>query len=439
MTKDKRTGQQLWEKAKSIIPGGTSLLSKQSEMFLPKNWPSYFKKAQGVVITDLDERRLIDMSYMGIGACVLGYADKDVNQAVKQVIDSGSMSTLNSPEEVTLAHLLLQLHPWAQSVRYARTGGEAMAIAIRIARASTQRDVVAFCGYHGWHDWYLAANLEDDSHLDGQLLPGLKPLGVPRCLKGSALPFHYNRLDELKNIIKKHAIATIVMEPQREHSPDTHFLKEVRHLADKARAVLIFDEVTSGFRINLGGIHLTHKIFPDIAVFGKAISNGFPMAAIVGVKKIMDVSQDTFISSTYWTERIGPAAAIATIKKMKQCRVQKHLIAMGQHLMNGWRKRAYAHGLKIELLNIPPLATFRFNYGKDNQAIYTLFTQEMLKHNYLAAKSVYLSFAHTKKNINKYLQTLDTVFPLLKKAIDTKSIYDRLDGPVVHSGFARLT
>ena len=185
----KNSGAELWRKAKKIIPGGNQLLSKRSEQFLPEYWPWYYRKAQGVDVWDLDNNHYIDMSIMGIGACPLGYADPDVNAAVKSRIDNGSMCTFNSPEEIDLAEKLIQLHPWAEMVRYARCGGEAMAIAVRIARAHTKRDVVAFCGYHGWHDWYLAANLADDRNLDGHLLPGLAPAGVPRGLAGTALPF----------------------------------------------------------------------------------------------------------------------------------------------------------------------------------------------------------------------------------------------------------
>jgi len=176
--------QELYRKAKKIIPGGTQLLSKRPEMFLPELWPAYYDKAKGCEVWDLDGKKYIDMSTMGVGSCILGYADDDVNKAVKSAVDRGNMCTLNAPEEVELAELLLKLHPWAEMVRYARTGGESMMIAVRIARAKSGKDTVLFCGYHGWHDWYLSSNLADEKSLDGHLLPGLNPLGVPRALKG---------------------------------------------------------------------------------------------------------------------------------------------------------------------------------------------------------------------------------------------------------------
>ena len=421
-----KKGIKLWNKAKRVIPGGTQLLSKRSEMFLPEQWPSYYKKAKGVEVWDLDGNRYIDMSYMGIGACILGYADSDVNKAVKKVIDEGSMCTLNSPEEVELAELLLKLHPWANMVRYTRTGGEAMAVAVRIARAFTKKDEVAFCGYHGWSDWYLSANLADKRNLDKQLLSGLEPRGVPKVLKGTAIPFNYNKIKELEKITRENDIGVIVMEPVREHEPKRGFLQKVRNIANRIGAILIFDEVTSGWRMNVGGIHMFYEVYPDIAVFGKAISNGYPMAVIIGKRKVMDVAQKTFISSTYWTERIGPAAAIATIKKLKKYNVPSYLCEIGNLISKGWKELIKKHKLLIEIMNIPSLITFKFDYGNKNQSLHTLFNQEMLIRDFLTSKSVYVSYAHTEKHIKKYLENVDEVFSLIGKAIKNDNIYDLL-------------
>lgn len=435
-----KKGVQLWNKAKKIIPGGTQLLSKRSEMFLPDQWPSYFKKAKGVEVWDLDGNKFIDMSYMGIGACVLGYSDPDVNKAVKKVIDEGNMCTLNSPEEVELAELFLTLHPWAGGIRFARSGGEAMAIAVRIARAYTKKDKVAFCGYHGWHDWYLSANLADSRNLDGQLLPGLKPLGVPRVLKGTAIPFHYNNLNELQEIVGNNSdIGAIVMEARREHDPEKGFLEGVSKIAKQIGAVLVFDEITSGFRMNIGGIHKLYGLQPDIVVYGKAIGNGFPITVIVGRKEIMDVAQESFISSTFWTERIGPTAALATIKKIKKYNVPKHLIKLGNLVKDGWIKLAKKHNLEIEILNIPPLINFKFHYGENSQALHTLFNQEMLKQGFLVSKGIYLSWSHKREHIKKYLKAADQAFQLISKAIKNNSIKELLKGPVAHKEFRRLT
>ncbi len=432
-------GQKLWNRAKKIIPGGNQLLSKRSERFLPDQWPAYYKKAKGCEIWDLDGNKYIDMSIMGVSSCILGYADNDVNKAVKNVIDNGSMSTLNSPEGVELTELLLKLHPWAGMVRFARTGGESMAIAVRIARAYTKKDKVAFCGYHGWHDWYLAANLADNKNLDGQLLPGLESLGVPRCLKGTAIPFTYNKIDELKDIVSKNNdIGVIVVEPVRHHEPEDNFLGKIKDIAEDINAVLIFDEITSGWRMNVGGVHELYNVYPDIAVYAKAISNGFPMAAIVGKEKIMDVAQDSFISSTYWTESIGPAAAIATINKLKKNNVPIHLNKIGNVIKKRWRKLADSHNLKIKITGIPPLPTFVFDY-KDSQELITLFAQEMLKRGFLASGHVSCSYSHKEEHVRKYLDNADDVFGIIKKAIKNNNVKQLLKGPVAQVGFKRLT
>lgn len=436
----RRTGQELYKKARKMIPGGTQLLSKRPEMFLPEQWPSYYSKAKGAEVWDLDGNKYIDMSYMGIGACILGYGDPEVDDAVKAAIDSGSMSTLNCPEEVELADLLRELHPWADMVRYARTGGEAMAIAVRIARARTKRDKIAFCGYHGWHDWYLAANLGEGDVLDGHLLPGLEPAGVPRGLRGTALAFHYNKIEELKAMASEYrdGIAAIVMEPVRNYDPKPGFLEEIREIATEIGAVLIFDEVTSGWRLNPGGVHLLYGVTPDIAVFAKGISNGYPMAAVIGVEDVMQAAQDTFISSTYWTEKIGPVAALAMIRKHQRCNVSEHLIKIGKHIQSGWKEAADRHGLKINIIGIPPLGHFSFEY-ENSQAVRTLFTQMMLQKGFLATNAFYASYAHQESHVESYLSAVDETFALIAKAIERGEVEKLLDGPVAHSGFYRLT
>lgn len=432
--------QKLWEKAKRLIPGGNQLLSKRPEMFLPGFWPAYYTQAKGIEVTDLDGRTYLDFSIMGVGACALGYADKEVNAAVKRAIDGGSMATLNAPEEVALAELLLELHPWAQKVRYARTGGEAMALAVRIARAHTGKSKVAFCGYHGWADWYLATNLADAQGLNDHLLSGLDPAGVPLALRGTVLPFSYNRIDELESLIKKHQdIGVIVVETVRHQEPRDNFLKKVRALATKIGAVLVFDEITIGWRVALGGAHLSYGVSPDIAVLGKSIANGYAMAAIIGTKEVMDSAQKTFISSTFWTERIGPAAALATIQKMRKLNLPVHLKRTGARIGDGWKRLADQHSLKIQVHGPEALVGFSFDYGSESQTIRTLFTQEMLRHGFLASGSVYVSYAHTAPLVTRYLRAVDEVFGFLAEAIEKKTVGSLLKGAVAHRGFERLT
>lgn len=436
---DRRTGIDLYRKAKTLIPGGTELLSKRPEMFLPDQWPAYYDRCKGADVWDLDGNRYHDFATMGIGACVLGYGDEEVDAAVLAAIAKGSMCTLNAPEEVALAEELVGLHPWAEMARFARTGGEACAVAVRIARAATGRARVAFCGYHGWHDWYLAANLSDDSALDGQLLPGLEPLGVPRQLAGTSLPFSYNRLDELEALTGWYAdeIGVIFMEPMRGHAPEPGFLEGVRAVADHIGAVLVFDEVTSGFRVNLGGIHLTMGVEPDIAVFGKALGNGYPISAIIGRREVMEAAQGSFISSTMWTERIGFAAALATLRAMREHDVPARLVEFGDAIVEGILGAGERRGLEVEESGISPLAHFTF--PADPLGLQTLWTQEMLDRGYLASASVYASAAYTGELIAAFVAESEEVFRGMADAVAAGDVRSRLRGPVKHAGFKRLT
>ncbi|MFQ5618950.1 MAG: aminotransferase class III-fold pyridoxal phosphate-dependent enzyme [Rhodospirillales bacterium] len=433
------TGQDLYARARNIIPGGTQLLSKRPELFLPDQWPAYYQRAQGAEVWDLDGRRYLDFTHCGVGTSALGFADPDVNAAVIRALEAGTMGTLNCPEEVELAELLIELHPWAEMVRYARTGGEVLAMAVRIARAATGRDQVAFCGYHGWSDWYLAANIADHGNLDSHLLPGLSPAGVPGALRGTTLPFHYNDIDELRRIVSANGsrLAAIVMEPCRTAQPEPGFLEAVRAIANSCGAVLIFDEITSGWRMTTGGIHLTMGVTPDLAAFAKCMSNGYPMAAVIGTRAVMDAAQGSFISSSYWTERVGPAAALATIRKHISLKLPRHLIAAGDRIQEGWRTAAAAVGLNITVSGIPPLSTFVLDQD-ESAPLMTLFTQEMLARGYLAGGQVYTMLAHTDDLIDAYLENVGEVFGFVAAAVQAGNIAERLNGPVKYDGFHRL-
>lgn len=433
-------GQALYNRAKEMIPGGTQLLSKRPEMFLPDQWPAYYSRAKGCEVWDLDGHHYYDMSLMGVGANVLGYACDPVDQAAKEAIDGGGMCTLNAPEEVTLAELLLELHPWADMVRYAKTGGESMSMAVRIARACTRKDIVLVCGYHGWHDWYLAANLVKGDPLAGVHLQGLEPAGVPRELAGSNLVFHYNRLDEFKALMEENQgeIAAVVMEPVRNDYPRDGFLTEIRRMTAEAGIPLIFDEVSSGFRLCCGGSHLTLGVEPDIAVFAKAMTNGYPLAAVIGRKEVMSAAEDTFISSTYWTERVSLAATVKSIQEFRRCNANEHLISMGKKVQEGWGVKADAVGLRIKTGGIYPISHFDFKTPQ-LLACKTYFTQEMLKSGYLASTAFYASMAHTEEIVAAYLEACGEVFKKISEILDEgKQVSDYIQGPVCHSGFQRL-
>lgn len=432
--------QDLYRQAKKVIPGGTQLLSKRPEMFLPDGWPSYYSKAKGCRVWDLDDREYIDMSYMGIGANVNGYANLEVDAAAKEAIDAGGMCTLNAPEEVYLAEKLIELNPWAGGVRYAKAGGEAVSQAVRIARAYTGKDVVLFCGYHGWHDWYLAANLGDPNALDYNHIPGLAPAGVPKGLVGTNLPFHYNDFGEFERLLAKvdGQVAAVVMEPIRNDYPENDFLQKIREVTAEKGTVLVFDEISSGFRLCPGGAYRVLGVEPDIATFAKGMTNGYPLSVIVGREHIMQAAQDTFISSTFYTERVGLAATLKNIEIYERDEVWKHQISIGAAVKDIWSTLATKSGLPIHVGGIDPLAHFSVECDEPLEAK-TYITQEMLKKGWLASTAFYSSAAHTKAILKKYESDLEPVFASLSKALSSGvKLESMLEGPVCHSGFGRL-
>ena len=430
-------GQKLWKKAKKIIPGGNMLLSKRAEMFLPNQWPAYFSKAKGCKVWDLDNNEYIDMSIMGIGTNSLGYGHSEVDDAVMSTVQAGNMSTFNCPEEVYLAEKLIEMHPWADMVRFARSGGEANAIAIRIARAASGRDKVAICGYHGWHDWYLSTNLGDEKSLDGHLLPGLEPNGVPRNLKNTVFPFSYNQFHELEALVNEHDIGVIKMEVMRSVEPESDFLIKVRKLATDREIILVFDECSSGFRETFGGLHKKYNVNPDLAMFGKAMGNGYAITAVIGRREFMEAAQTTFISSTFWTERIGPTAALKTLEVMEREKSWDIITKIGINIRARWEALANRYNLKIHHWGLHALTGFTI-VSNNSLEYKTLITQEMLSKGYLAGNSVYVCTAHTSEVIDGYFDALDKVFFLISECENGRDVNELLKGEVCHSGFKRL-
>ena len=438
MSNKQNKGQKLYLRAKKIIPGGTMLLSKRPEMFLPDLWPSYFSKSKGCEVWDLDGKKYIDMSIMGIGTNTLGYGHDEVDNAVIKNIHKGNMSTLNCPEEVTFAEKLIEINPWADMVRLARTGGEANSIAIRIARVASGKDNIAICGYHGWHDWYLSANHNKKDKLGEHLLKGLSPKGVPKKLKDTVFPFHYNNFDELEKIVTNHDIGAIKLEVMRNFEPKNNFLQKTRDLATKNNIVLIFDECTSGFRETFGGIFKKFNVEPDIAIFGKTMGNGYAITAVVGKRNVMEDAQKTFISSTFWTERIGPTAGLKTLEIMEKIRSWEIVSEAGKQIRSEWIKLSKKYDIPITINGILPISTFSFQ-SPSNNLYKTLITQEMLKKGFLANTSFYACIDHTQNIIMKYSKELESIFYDISECEKTnKNIHDLLETESAHTGFDRL-
>jgi glutamate-1-semialdehyde 2,1-aminomutase len=430
-------GQKLWKRAKEIIPGGNMLLSKRSEMFLPNLWPSYFKSSKYNQVIDLDGNKFTDFIF-SVGQNILGYRNQNVEKKVIRSLKFGNMTTLNCYEEVKVAEKLIELHPWFDMVRFARSGGEANAIAVRIARASTNKPNIAICGYHGWHDWYLASNLTGSNKLEDHLLPGLNPAGVHPNLKNTVFPFEYNNFEKLKKIIETKKIGIIKMEVSRNYGPKNQFLEKIRKICDEKKIILIFDECTSGFRECFGGLHKHYNIKPDIAMFGKALGNGHAITAVVGKKEIMSNAQKTFISSTFWTERVGNVAALATMDEMERIKSWKVISKIGKKIKKGWNKLAKSNGIEIDIGGLDALCFFSIK-SKNSNKYKTLITQEMLKKKFLASNIVYVSIAHDQISLNNYFERLDDIFKIIKKCEDESLLIDNLlKSEEAHTTFKRL-
>ena len=430
-------GLELYLKAKKNILGGTMLLSKKPELWLPKFWPTYFKRANKISVWDLNNKKYIDM-ICAVGQNTLGYAHKKIDDMVIKSIKKSNMTTLNCPEEVELSEILLKMNSWADKVKFARTGGEANSMAIRIARAASKKDNIAICGYHGWHDWYLAVNLTKKNGLKNHLLNGLKTTGVPKFLKNTTHPFEYGRIDQLKEIIKKKNIGIIKIEIARSSLPDKKFIKKVSQLAKKNKIILIFDECTSGFRRNFGGLYLDLGVKPDIVIYGKAIGNGYALTAVVGNKKVMTAASSCFISSTFWTERIGYVAAINTLKEMQRMKSWKILIKNGKHIITGLKYLAKKYNLNLKIEGIESIINFNF-LSKYNIYYKTYIAQEMLKKGYLASNIMYVTIYHNEVVVNKYLKKLEPIFKKIESFERNKDVKKKLNGPACETGFGRLT
>lgn len=435
---DMSSSDKVWQRACRVIAGGNHLLSKHPDLFGGKGWPTYFKKTRGCQVWDLDDRMFYDCCVMGLGTNVLGYSHPKVDEAVRQVINSGNLSTLNGPEEVLLAEKLISMHPWSGKARFARTGGEAVAVAIRIARAASGKSRVAFCGYHGWHDWYLAANHQSPDNLNQHLIPGLDIAGVPPALAGSVLPFRYNRIDELEGLLHEYSdIGIIVMEPSRTYAPQDGFLEKVRELATQRGIVLVFDECSAGFRETFGGLHLKYGVDPDMAVFGKTLGNGYAITAILGTDACMDAIEKTFVSSTFWTERIGPAAALATLEEMEAIRSWEAISETGDHVRQAWTDLGEKHHLPVEVQGMRSLLWFQF---KDREIADVKFAiiQEFLKRGFLATNALYVSTAHTEEVLSAYLENLDEILEAVARGSLSTSKLSPSHGGKERQGFARL-
>ncbi len=428
----------LYQRAHEIIPGATQLISRRPTRYAYGFSPAFAASGNGGRFTDVDGNCFVDW-VSGIGATILGYCDPIVDNAVKAQIDTGTQYSVSHPIEIELAELLIERIPCAEMVRFAKGGGDACSVAIRIARGTTGKDKILFCGYHGWHDWYLAANL-DDNELDEHLFPGIEPIGVPSALRGTAIPFPYDDLNALEARLLEHAdeTAAIMMEPLRSDYPSDGYLHSVRELADRYGVLLIFDEVSTGFRPSPAGIQPMLGVLPDLAVFAKSISNGYPMGAVVGSRAVMEPAAQMFISSTYWSDTLGIQAAITTLKELETRNACETIHQTGRILKQEVSALIDSHSLPAICAGVDWHPYIRFEAGHDTSLINTLFIQEMAKRSVHMGTSFYINAAHGTGEIEQTITAINEVFCLIRHALDAEVLTDLIETIPRTDAFRRL-
>jgi glutamate-1-semialdehyde 2,1-aminomutase/spore coat polysaccharide biosynthesis protein SpsF len=416
----------VWSRAEPLIPAGTQTLSKGPTQYVQGVAPVYLQKGQGSRVWDVDGNEYIDYP-MGLGCIILGHGYPRVNEAIQRQLQDGISFSLMHPLEVELAELLVSVMPWAEMVRFGKNGSDATTGAIRAARAYTGREKVFHCGYHGWHDWYIAGTTRNK--------------GVPQGSIELQFEFPYNDLTALRELFDAHPaqVAAVIMEPYRTTPPDSGYLEGVKELAHANGAILIYDEVASGFRFRLGGINEIYGVTPDIGCFGKAMGNGMPISTIVGPSEVMKIFDELFYSFTFGGECLSLAASIATIEELRDNDVYTHTWEMGRRLMEGYNRMA--SDLKVQqctqVVGLPPLTvpTFVDQSGIPSLLLKSLFQQEVLKRGILFGASHCVSYSHSEADIDMTLAAYYEALVVLKQALETGDVESLLDGPPISAVF----
>lgn len=417
-------------RAEKIIPAGTQTFSKGPTQYVQGVAPVYLQSGQGSHVLDVDGNDYIDY-VMGLGPITLGYCYPRVDEAIRRQLEEGITFSLMHPLEVELSELLVDLIPCAEMVRFGKNGSDATAGAVRVARAYTGREKIACGGYHGWQDWYIGTTTRDK--------------GVPRSTKELTIPFEYNNIESLWRIFaeNKDEIAAVIMEPIIIAEPEDNFLQEVKELTHKNGAILIFDEIVTGFRIALGGAQEYYGVTPDLATFGKGMANGMPISALVGRGEIMKEFNEAFYSFTFGGEALSLAAAMATIEEMKEKDVIGHLWKQGEKLTNGYNELAQAFGLidYTKCIGLPDHSAFYFvdTEGKESLEMKSLFQQELLKRGILTIGVHVICFSHSDKDVAQTLEAYGDAMRVLRQAVDEGDIEKYLEGRKVQPVIRKRT
>ena len=432
---------EIYERAGELIPGRTQLISRRASRYASGISPVYAQSAKGSRFIDVDENEYIDWM-SSVGAVILGHADDVVDRAVEEQIKRGSLYSLNSPLEIELAEELVETIPSAEMVRYTKGGGEACAAAARIARGTTGRDKIIFCGYHGWHDWYQAANYEADPVTGEFPFAGIEPIGVPKVLAGTVIPFPYGDLEALGQLLDEHAgeVAAVMMEPLRSTLPEPGFLEGVKELAHAHGAILIFDEVSCGWRLSVGGVQEYLGITPDMTVLAKAMSNGYPMGAVVGSREVMEPASRMFVSSSYWSDNIGLTAAITTIRELKRRDSATFFLETGEKLRDALNGSIADAGLSGEYTGLHTALNLSLSLPDEDlrPKVNTLFIQEMARRGVHCPMGFILNMAHTDEVIRQTAEAASEAFGVIRSGLESDDIDGLLVCDLKQEPFRRL-
>ena len=405
LTKKKIDEQALWDNAVRLMPRGTQTMSKCPDQFVDGVYPKFVKSGKGAYLYGLDGKKYLD--YMcALGPIILGYNHRSTNKAIKNQLKNGIIFSWPTLLEQELAQLISDIIPCAEQVRFAKNGTDVNLAAVRIARSFTGKEKILKPknGYHGWGDWHAVT---------------INPVGVPTYMKNIIDEFEYNNLESLENLLKKGDVAGVIIEPQSFTTPQKGFLEGIRELCTQYGAVLIFDEIVSGFRWSLGGAQEYFGVTPDLCCLGKSIANGMPLSAIAGKEKYMNEMNKLFFSMTFGGETLSLAAAIATIKEL-QTKDYNYLWELGNMLDVGIKDTAKKHNLDIIFTGSAPRHNLTFNPETYNDAdgLKYLFYQEMVKQNILFPNVIYINFSHTKKDIQKTIEAADKAFEFISKNLN---------------------
>lgn len=396
----------MWTLALDLMPRGTQTMSKCPDQFVDGVHPKFASRGRGSKIYDLHGNPYID--YMaGLGPIILGYCHPEIDSAISDQLDRGIVFSLPTLLEGEVAERIVEAVPCAEQVRFAKNGNDVCLAAVRIARSYTGREHIAKCGYHGWSDWTAIT---------------MRPNGVPAAMAEIVHEFDYNSLPSLEAILQQYSCAAVIMEVQALTPPAPGFLQGVRDLATKYGAVLIFDEVVTGFRWAFGGAQEKFGVTPDLATFGKAMANGMPLSAIAGKRELMQELNHAFFSMTAGGECLSLAASKATLDILSRSDYEGHIWRLGNKLGAGFDEYIKHFGLDATFAGSAPRHNLSFgSTNKDPGGLKDLFYQEMVKRGIFFGNVVYTTFAHTDHDIDR---TLDAAFEAFQVVRDNQHNVD---------------